>query len=96
VGGLAQEDVDLLRSIASQVAIALQTARSFVETQRRAEREALIGTIGQKIRQTTSVDEALQVAVRELGRAVGAPQTRVRLTAEGGPAGTRTAPEENN
>ena len=96
VGGLAQEDVDLLRSIASQVAIALQTARSFAETQRRAEREALTSTIGQKIRQTTSVDEALQVAVRELGRAVGAPQTRVRLTTEDGPAGTRTAPEENN
>jgi putative methionine-R-sulfoxide reductase with GAF domain len=95
VGGLVQEDVDLLRSIASQVAIALQTARSFAETQRRAEREALIGTIGQKIRQTTSVDAALQVTVRELGRAVGAPQTRVRLTTEGGPAGTRTAPEEN-
>jgi HAMP domain-containing protein len=79
VDGLAQEDVDLLRSIASQVAIALQNARSFAETQRRAEREAMIGTIGQMIRQTNSVDEALQVAVRELGRAVGAPQTRVRL-----------------
>jgi HAMP domain-containing protein len=95
VGGLAQEDVDLLRSIASQVAIALQNARSFAETQHRAEREAMIGTISQKIRQTTSVDEALQVTVRELGRAVGAPQTRVRLAVEGRAAGPRTAPEEN-
>jgi putative methionine-R-sulfoxide reductase with GAF domain len=95
VGGLGQEDVDLLQSLASQVAIALQNARSFAEAQRRAEREAMIGTIGQKIRQTTTVDEALQVTVRELGRVVGAPQTRVRLGAEGRTAGTRTAPEEN-
>jgi putative methionine-R-sulfoxide reductase with GAF domain len=79
VGGLTQVDVDMLQSIASQVAIALQNARSFAGAQRQTEREALMGTIGQKIRQTTSVDEALQVAVRELGRAVGAPQTRVRL-----------------
>jgi putative methionine-R-sulfoxide reductase with GAF domain len=77
--GLAEEDIDLLRSIANQVAIAIQNARSFVETQRQVEREAMIGAISQKIRQTTSVDEALQVTVRELGRAVGAPQTRVRL-----------------
>jgi GAF domain-containing protein/HAMP domain-containing protein len=79
VGGLAQADVDLLQSIASQVAIALQNARSFSETQQQAEREVLLGTISQKIRQTISVDEALQVTVRELGRVVGAPQTRVRL-----------------
>jgi putative methionine-R-sulfoxide reductase with GAF domain len=79
VGGLTQADVDLLQSIASQVAIAFQNARSFAEAQRQAEREAMFGTISQKIRQTTTVDEALQVTVRELGRVVGAPQTRVRL-----------------
>jgi putative methionine-R-sulfoxide reductase with GAF domain len=79
VNGLAQADVDLLQSIASQVAIALQNARSFAVAQRRAEREALLGSISQKIRQAVSVDEALQVTARELGRVVGAPQTRVRL-----------------
>lgn len=79
VNGLTQADVDLIQSIAGQVAIGVQNARSFADTRRQAEREALISTISQKIRQTTSVDEALQVAVRELGRVVGAPHTRVRL-----------------
>jgi putative methionine-R-sulfoxide reductase with GAF domain len=95
VGGLGQEHVALLQSIASQVAIALQNARSFALAQRQTEREVLIGTIGQKIRQTTSVDEALQVTVRELGRVVGAAQTRVRLGTDGGSTGSRPAPEEN-
>lgn len=79
IGGLTSDDADLLQSIANQVAIALQNARSYRETQRQADLEALVNTIGQKIQGTTSVDAALQVAVREVGRAIGARQTRVQL-----------------
>ncbi|HMB24357.1 MAG TPA: GAF domain-containing protein, partial [Anaerolineales bacterium] len=38
--GLTQDDVDLLQSLANQIAIALQNARSYVEVQQRADREA--------------------------------------------------------
>ncbi|MCI0556219.1 MAG: hypothetical protein L0287_35195, partial [Anaerolineae bacterium] len=77
--GLKQEDADLLQSIASQIAIAVRNARSYTEAQTRAEREALIASIGQKIQSATSVESVLQITASELGRAMGSKQTRVIL-----------------
>jgi putative methionine-R-sulfoxide reductase with GAF domain len=76
--GLDQEDVNVLRAISSQIAIALQNARSYASTQQRADRESLISSINQKILSETTVESAMQVAVREVGRALRT-QARVQL-----------------
>jgi putative methionine-R-sulfoxide reductase with GAF domain len=76
--GLTQEDTHLLQAIANQVAIAINNARTYAESQQRAERGALITSIGQKIQNATTIENALQVAVRELGRALDTC-TSVRL-----------------
>jgi putative methionine-R-sulfoxide reductase with GAF domain len=78
-GGLGQSDADLLQSIAGQVAIALQNTRLFAEAQRKAEREARLNLIAQRIQSTTTVEDALKVAVREAGQALGAQRVSVQL-----------------
>lgn len=78
---LKQEDIDLLQSLANQIAIALMNARSYTDVQQRADRETRITSIGQKIQGTTTVEGALQVAARELGRTLNLNEIRVILEA---------------
>jgi GAF domain-containing protein len=79
IDDLGTEDADLLLSIANQVAIALQNARSYAELGRQADRRALINEINRKIQASTDIDKAMQIAVREVGRAVGSRRARVWL-----------------
>jgi nitrate/nitrite-specific signal transduction histidine kinase len=79
--GMTQADVDLLQTIANQVAVAVRYARSSTRVQPPDERKALVDSISQKIRETTTIENAMQVAERELERALGSKKLRVVLSA---------------
>jgi len=79
-------DVSIQTTLASQVAVALQNARSYSQSQRQAERETRLNAISQKIQSTTTIEVALQTAARELGHALGMKTTLVELN-PGIPAG---------
>lgn len=89
VNALAGFDAELLQSIANQVAVALQNAGSLNQARQRSERETLITAVGQRIRNTTNVEEAMQVAIRELGRALKAGRTVAELKVESPDGGGR-------
>jgi len=55
--------------------------RSFEQTKSQVDFEALTSAIGGKIQRTTSVEDALQTAVRELGVALGATRVRANIAA---------------
>jgi len=79
VDGLSTIDADMLQLIANQIAIALQNASLFAETRKKADYEAFANLINQRIQSTATVENALQVAVSELGRALGTQRASVQL-----------------
>lgn len=80
VNAFTEEDANIQTTLASQVATALQNARSFTQAQKQAERETMLNVINQKIQSATSVEAVLQIAARELGHALGAPMTVAQLS----------------
>lgn len=76
------EEVALVSAIGQQVAQAAEQLRLLDETQQRVAREKRIGEIGDRIRMAQSLEEALQIAVREVGLSLKAPQTIVELDVE--------------
>jgi nitrate/nitrite-specific signal transduction histidine kinase len=79
VNGLGEDDVSLLQSLAGQVSISLQNARTFEESRVRAELESMVNAIGQKIQRTTSMEDTLQTAIREIGLALGAARVSAMI-----------------
>lgn len=78
-GVLTEQDVTLLQSVASQVAIALRNARAYEQAQAQAQREAIVNRITQRLQTAVDVDSVLQIAAKELGQALGARQTDVQI-----------------
>ena len=84
VNGLGPQDLQLLQTIAGQLAVALRNARLLAQIQQEAEQAALINAINRKIAQTTDIDSAMRVAVTELSRALEARESAVHLEVAGG------------
>ena len=87
INAFTENDEYIQLTLASQVAIALQNARSFSQARLQADRETTINLIGQKIQGASTVESALQIAVRELGHALGMKQIKVTLDPMSEPQG---------
>ncbi|MBK8903378.1 MAG: GAF domain-containing protein [Anaerolineaceae bacterium] len=80
IGGLDTKSVTMLQSVASQVAVALQNARLYEQTQKRADNEAVLNQINQQILGASDMERILQVVAQELGQALQAKSTTVQLS----------------
>ncbi len=72
-------EVSLLQSIAGEVSLALERARLIEQTERRAEREARLNRIAQRLRQTTGIRAILQSATEELSTALDTSHAQAQL-----------------
>lgn len=72
-------DIQLMQQIVSLLAATLESQRLFEATQRRANREAMVNEISQKIQNAPTIETAMQTAVSELGKALGIQRAVVKL-----------------
>jgi GAF domain-containing protein len=77
--GWTAEEITLLETLADQLGVALENARLYQDTQRRAVRERLTGEVTARMRETLDVDTVLQTAVREIGEALGLHDVTIRF-----------------
>ncbi|HRU95561.1 MAG TPA: GAF domain-containing protein, partial [Anaerolineae bacterium] len=69
------EEIALLQSLVDQLNVAVESARLYEESQRRAFRERLVAEISNRLRASRDVETVLQATVRELGKVFGAAGT---------------------
>ncbi len=76
------EEISLLETLTGQLNMALESARLYEETQRRAAREQLAGEVATRLRESLDVEAVLKTAADEIRQALNLPEVTVRLTSE--------------
>jgi GAF domain-containing protein len=76
-----QQETRLFSSLAPQISTVVENRRQFEQAQQLAQRETMLNAISQKIQSATSVEAVLQIAARELGRALDASKAVAQLSA---------------
>src|SRR5512135_341452 len=61
----SEEEISLIKAVADQVGLALENARLLEATQKRAEREVLVGQITTRLRASNDPQTILETAVTE-------------------------------
>jgi putative methionine-R-sulfoxide reductase with GAF domain len=79
VGRFTESDVNIQTTLAAQLAVSIQNVRSFEQSKKQAELQSLVNMIGSRIQRTTSIEETLQTAIRELGTAIGASRVKAKI-----------------
>lgn len=78
------EDVRLVKTLTEQLGVALDSARLYSETQRRAQREHLLSDITSRVRASTNVNTILQTAIQELAEALQVGNAAIHLKGSDG------------
>ncbi len=74
-----EDEIMMVQSISDRAALALENARLFEETVRRADQEESIARVTSQISASTDFKRILQTTVQELGQALGASRSFIQL-----------------
>ena len=79
-GPWSREQITLVETLTEQLGVALESARLYQDTQRRAAQEQLIGQVTARVRESLDVTTVLKTAAQEIARSFGLAALDVRLT----------------
>jgi GAF domain-containing protein/HAMP domain-containing protein len=80
-GAWTAEEAGLMAALVEQLGLALESARLYQDTQRRAARERLVGEVAAHMRETLDIDTVLQTAIRSMGDTLDIAEVEVRMRA---------------
>ncbi len=81
-GQWTQEEIALMQTLAEQSAVALESARLYQDTQRRAARERLLREISDQMQRAADMEALMRITTEELNKALGSSRAYVRLGTE--------------
>jgi GAF domain-containing protein len=73
------EEIALVETLTEQMGVALESARLYQDTQRRAAQERLVGEVTSRMRESLDMETVLRTAAQELRQALGVPELNIRL-----------------
>jgi GAF domain-containing protein len=79
IDALSAEDAALAQTVGDRLGLALENARLFDESQRAAQRQALINEISTQLQASTNVEATLRTAAHSLQTTLGAGRVAIRL-----------------
>jgi GAF domain-containing protein len=74
-----EDEIAMVQAISERASFALENARLFEETARRAEQEETIARVTTQIGASTDFNRILQTTIQELGQALGASRSFIQL-----------------
>ena len=74
-----EDEIALIEAISEQMSLAIENARLFEETGRRAGREKMIAEITQQVWSSAEIEEVMRAAVAQLGNRLQASEVVIRL-----------------
>lgn len=83
-GYFSNEVLAVMELLGGQIATALSNASLYEQAERTSRYERAMGNIDRQIQGAVNMDEILQIAVRELGKALRVPYTAIELHVEDG------------
>ncbi|MBN1657770.1 MAG: GAF domain-containing protein [Anaerolineae bacterium] len=95
-GAWRREEISAIEAVGARLAFAAENLRLLEQTQQRAAQEGLVDQITRQMQASLDPETILQVAVREVGRALGASQSLVEIRAPGGAQGREYSGQESS